>query len=126
MSFLVTHVLMALLIFALAGVAASGKSHDKSKTNSVTFSSDITVSGTLVKAGDYDVKFDEETGDLSIMKDRKVVANATARLRERATKASRIEIETRNNELVRLSFSGARQDIVLGSTQATSEQKINF
>ncbi len=126
MRFLVEHVFMALLIFALAGVAAFGKGHDHAKTKSVTFASDVTVNGTLVKAGSYDVKFDEETGDLSIMKDRKVVANATASLKERTTKARRTEIVTRNNELVRLSFSGERQDIVLGSLQSTSEGTINF
>lgn len=125
MRFLVKHVFMALLIFALAGVVALGKSPDKTKTKSVTFGSDVTVNGTLVKAGSYDVRFDEETGDLSIMKDRKVVANATANLRERTKKARGTEIETRENELVRLSFSGKRQDIVLGVAQPTSEQTIN-
>ncbi len=116
---------MALLIFALAGVAASGKSPDKTKTKSVTFSSDITVNGTLIKAGHYDVKFDQETGDLSIMKYGKVIAKASANLRERTTKARGTEVETRENELVRLTFGGTRQDIVL-STQSTSEQRINF
>ncbi len=126
MRFLVKHVFMALLIFALAGVVALGKSPDKTKTKSVTFGSDVTVNGTLVKAGTYDVKFDEQTGDLSIIKDGKVVAKATANLRERTTKVRGTEIETRDNELVRLSFSGERQDIVLGSTQSTSEGRINF
>lgn len=129
MRFLVKHVFMALLIFALAGVVASGKSPEKTKTKSVTFGSDVTVNGTLVKEGTYDVKFDEETGDLSIMKNGKVVANATASLRERTTKARGTEVETRENELVRelvrLTFSGQRQDIVLGSTQAASGQTIN-
>jgi hypothetical protein len=92
----------------------------------VRFDSDVTVNGTDVKAGTYDVKFDEQTGDLSIMKDRKVIVNATAHLRERATKARGAEIETRSKKLVRRSFSGARQDIVLGSPQATVEGTINF
>lgn len=120
MRFFVTHVSMTLLVFALA-VAAFGNGPNKNKTNSVTFGSDVTVKGTLVKAGTYDVKFDEETGDLSIMKNGKVLANATASLRERTTKVRGTEVETRDNELVRLSFSGGRKDIVLGGTQSTSE-----
>ncbi len=124
--FLVKHVFMALLIFALAGVVAIGKSPDKTKTKSVTFGSDVTVNGTLVKAGTYDVKFDEETGDLSIMKNGKVIANAAANLRERTTKVRGTEVETQDNELVRLSFSGARQDIVLGSTPSPAAATINF
>ncbi len=129
MRFLVKHVFMALLIFALSGVVALGKNPDKTKTKSVSFASDVTVNGTLVKAGTYDVKFDDQTGDLSIMKNGKVVASATASLKERATKARGTEVETRENELVRelvrLTFSGERQDMVLGSTQAAFEQTIN-
>src|SRR5439155_9858747 len=34
----------------------------------VTFPEDMMVKGTLVKAGDYEVKFDEATGTLSILR----------------------------------------------------------
>lgn len=125
MRFLVKHVFMALLIFALAGVVALGKDPNKTKTKSVTFGSDVTVNGTLVKAGAYDVKFDEQTGDMSIIKNRKVVASASATLRERTKKAHRNEIETRSSELVRLTFGGQRQDMVLGSTNAASDHISN-
>ena len=54
----------------------------------MTFDSDIKVNGTLVKKGTYDVKFDDETGQLSIIKNGKVVAEAMTRLEPRAKKAS--------------------------------------
>jgi hypothetical protein len=37
----------------------------------VTFENDIKVNGTLVKKGTYDVKFDDETGQLAIEKNGK-------------------------------------------------------
>jgi len=61
MKYLVRHLSVGLLVVALAGSAVFGK--DKTKSASVSFSSDVTVGGTVVKAGDYKVKFNQETGD---------------------------------------------------------------
>jgi hypothetical protein len=46
----------------------------------VTFEEPVKVNGTIIKAGTYNVSFDETTGELTILKDKKVQAKATARL----------------------------------------------
>ena len=72
--------LAALMICALASIAIFAAAKDKVKTETVTFPSDVMVNGTLVKAGDYQLKFNEETGELAIMKNGKVKAKTTAHL----------------------------------------------
>ena len=68
----------ALMICALASISIAAAAKDKVKTENVTFASDTMVNGTLVKAGDYQMKFNEQTGELSILKDGKVKAKTTA------------------------------------------------
>lgn len=46
----------------------------------VTFSRDVTVNGASVKAGTYKAKFDDQTGEFQLLRGKKVVAHATARL----------------------------------------------
>jgi hypothetical protein len=47
----------ALLICALASISVFAAAKDKVRTETVTFDSDTMVNGTLVKAGEYQVKF---------------------------------------------------------------------
>jgi hypothetical protein len=49
-------------------------------TRKVTFNRVVTVNGTPVKAGTYKVRFDDATGEFTILDGKKVVAKATARL----------------------------------------------
>ena len=46
----------------------------------VTFSRAVTVNGATVKAGTYKATFDDQTGEFKLLRGKKVVANATARL----------------------------------------------
>src|SRR5258706_5953786 len=107
----------ALMICALASVAAAAK--DKVKTESVTFAQDIMVNGTLVKAGSYQIKFNEQTGELSILKDGKVKAKTTAQLQARNEKARDTAVKTLDKggvaELIGFSFGGSKQDLVVGA-----------
>ena len=57
---------IALLVCALVAVAAFAGGKDKIRKETVTFSSDVMVNGTLIKAGDYEVRFNEQTGELAI------------------------------------------------------------
>ena len=78
------------------------------------------VNGTLVKAGEYDVRFNEETGELAILWDGKVKAKTTARLEARNDKAKNTSVRTRmvgnTTELIGVTFSGATQDVVITSS----------
>jgi len=108
----------ALVICALASiVAAAGK--DKVRTETVKFASDIMVNGTLVKAGSYQIKFNEQTGELSILKDGKVKAKTTAQLQARNEKARDTAVKTLDKggvaELIGFSFGGSKQDLVVGA-----------
>jgi hypothetical protein len=112
--------LAALMICALASIAVFAAAKDKVKTETVTFPSDVMVNGTLVKAGDYQLKFNEETGELAIMKNGKVKAKTTAHLQPRSEKAKDAAVRTIDKgsiaELVSVTFGGSNQDVVVGAS----------
>ncbi len=115
--------LAALMICALASIAIFAAAKDKVKTETVTFPSDVMVNGTLVKAGDYQLKFNEETGELAIMKNGKVKAKTTAHLQPRSEKAKDAAVRTIDKgsiaELVSVTFGGSNQDVVVGASGGT-------
>jgi hypothetical protein len=122
MRFFMKSTLAALLICAFASIAVFAGSKDKVKKEFVTFASDVMVNGTLVKAGDYEVKFDEQSGELAILKDGKVKAKTTAHLQARSEKARNTSVRTLEKgsvaELVGLTFGGSNQDVVVGASGA--------
>ena len=65
-----------LCVCAMTGVAALATT----LTKEVAFSRALTVNGAPVKAGTYKVMFDDQTGQLTILDGKKVVAQAPARL----------------------------------------------
>lgn len=114
----------ALAISALISVSAFAGDKGKSEKKHVTLTEDVTINGTVLKAGDYDVKFDESTGELSIIKDGKVKAKAPARLQARSDKAKDTALRTMNKggvaELVGVTFGGWNQDVVVGTGSSTN------
>ena len=110
---------VALLICALASIAVVTTAKDKVKAETVTFTEDTMVNGTLVKAGEYQIKFNEQTGELSILKDGKVKAKTTAQLKARNEKARDTAVKTLDKggvaELIGFSFGGSKQDLVVGA-----------
>lgn len=115
--------LPALMIGALASISAFAQK-DKVEKKMVTFPDDTMVNGTLLKAGDYEVKFDEATNQLSILKNGKVKATAPAHMEARADKAKNNALRTRTEgstaELVAITFHGWTQDVIVGSSAATT------
>ena len=113
MKSIVNRVIVAFLLVTLAGVAAFGKT----KKATVPFSSDFKVNGTLIKKGTYDVVFNEQTGELSIVKNEKVIVKTAARVEKRDRKARGTEAATRmegnETELVSITFSGSDQNLVV-------------
>lgn len=109
----------ALMICALASISIGAAAKDKVRTESVTFTSDTMVNGTLVKAGDYQMKFNEQTGELTILKDGKVKAKTTAQLQTRSDKARNTSVRTVTKgkvaELISFSFGGSKQDVVVSA-----------
>jgi hypothetical protein len=105
------------MLFALATGTALAAKIKRAQIKIVT---DVTMNGTLVKAGNYDVRFNEESGELSIVQDGKVKAKTSARLEARSEKAHTTEIRTRKTgditELIGLAFEGSKQNVVVSSS----------
>jgi hypothetical protein len=118
MKYFVRHLFMGLMIVALAGVMAFGK--DKIKSASVTFPADVMLNGTSVKAGNYKVRFNEQTGELTILKGNKVVAKTMAHLEDRADEAQGTRLRFRDSELVSVTFGGDRHDVVVSQGNSTT------
>lgn len=108
-------VAVVLLIASLASVAAFAKTQKEK----VTFVDDIKVNGTLVKKGTYDVKFDDKSGEVTIMKSGKVVARANSTMESRSNKARNFEFRATNAELTHVTFAGSAQNVVLNSAAAS-------
>ena len=117
----VNRIVLAFLISAMAGALALGKNQKET----VSFPDNLKISGTLVKSGTYQVSFDEQTNELTIMKSGKVIAKTTAKVEKRATKARTTEIRTNGGsdgvELIGIAFEGSDQNIVLGQSSAAAK-----
>jgi hypothetical protein len=72
-----------LVVMILVGAIASGVALAKVIKKEVTFAQPVEVNGTLVKSGSYNVVFDDQTNELSIVKGTKVVARVPAQLEKR-------------------------------------------
>lgn len=112
---------LAIALVASLGVAAK----DKTKKKTVEFTQDVMVNGTLLKAGTYDVKFNEETGELSVIKNGKVKATTTAHLEQRSSEAKDTAVLIVNTggavaELRGITFGGSNQNVIVGSSGGSS------
>jgi hypothetical protein len=120
MKSMASKIMAVLMVGALASVAAFAKVHKQK----VTFESDIKVNGTVVKKGTYDMKLDDETGQLSIVKNGKVVAQAMTRLESRDKKANDFQLRSTvsgdETQLTGVTFGGSDKDVVITSGGAST------
>lgn len=120
MKSMASKIMAVLMVGALTSVAAFAKVHKQK----VTFESDIKVNGTLVKKGTYDMKLDDETGQLSIVKNGKVVAQAMTRLESRDKKANDFQLRSTvsgdETQLTGVTFGGSDKDVVITSGGAST------
>jgi len=120
MKSIMNRMLVVLMVGALTSVVALAKVHKQK----VTFDDDIKVNGTVVKRGSYEVKFDDATGQLSITKNGKVVAQAMARIENRAKKANDFQLRSTTSgeeqQLTGVTFGGSDKDIVITNSGAST------
>jgi hypothetical protein len=120
MKSIMNRMLVVLMVGALTSVVALAKVHK----HRVTFDSDIKVNGTLVKKGTYDIKLDDQTGQLSIAKDGKVVAQAMTKLEPRDKKADDFQLRSsgtgNDTQLVGVTFGGQDKDVVITNNGAST------
>jgi hypothetical protein len=120
MKSIVSKMVAVVMVGALTSVIAFAKVHKEK----VTFDSDIKVNGTVVKKGTYDVKFDDESGQLSITKNGKVVAQAMAKLEQREKKANDFQLRSTTTgdetNLIGVTFGGSDKNVVITSSGSTT------
>lgn len=120
MKSMVNRMVAILMVAALTSVVAFAKV-SKQK---VTFENDVKVNGTLVKKGNYEVKFDDETGQLTIAKNGKTVVQAMAKVQPREKKANDFQLRSTVNgdetQLTGVTFGGSDKDIVITSGGSTT------
>jgi len=125
MKSIVNRMVAVLMVGALTGVVAFAKVHKQK----VTFGNDVKVNGTLVKKGNYEVRFDDETGQLTIAKNGKTVAQAMAKVEPREKKANDFQLRSTVNgdetNLTGVTFSGSDKDIVITSGGASTTGSSN-
>jgi hypothetical protein len=114
MRLLINGLLVACLLVTLAGATALGNT----RKSNITFSADTKVNGTLVKKGKYEVVFDDQSGELSILKNSKLIAKTSARLERRDQKARGTQVQTilegMDQKLVSIAFEGSHENLVIG------------
>jgi hypothetical protein len=117
-------IFVALVITALASISAMAGDKGKVEKKMVTFTEDTMVNGTLIKAGEYEVKFDDSTGELSVIKNGKVKAKTVAHYEARSGKAKDTALRTieagGNVELKGITFGGSDQDVIVGARGSVS------
>lgn len=110
---IVNRTMIAMVVCALFSALAVAKG----KSELVTLPQDVSINGTLVKKGEYKLKFDEQTGELLLLKGKRVVAKTTARLEKRDDKASRTEfglVQQGEAQVLRsITFRGERESLVM-------------
>jgi hypothetical protein len=116
--------LVALMVGALASFSVLAGDKGKVEKKTITFPEDVMVNGTLVKAGEYEVKFDESTNELSIMKGGEVKAKTPAHVEARSEKARNTALRTVEKggatELLGVTFGGSSRDVMVGASGSTN------
>ena len=120
----ITGFLAALIVSALASFSVLAGDKGKVEKKTITFPENVMVNGTLVKAGDYEVKFDDSTNELSIVKNGKVVVKTAAHMEARSEKAKSTALRTvekgGSTELLGVTFGGSDKDVMVGSSASNS------
>jgi cell division protein YceG involved in septum cleavage len=120
MKSIVNRVIVVLMVGALTSVVALAKVHKQK----VTFENDIKVNSTVVEKGTYDLKFDDQTGQLSIVKNGKTIAQAMTKLEPRAKKAGDFQLRSTgsgaDSQLLGVTFDGWDKDVVITNNGAST------
>lgn len=107
-------------VVLVVGALTSGVALAKVQKHKVTFENDVKVNDTVVKKGTYDVKFDDQTGQLSVLKNGEVVAQAMTRLEARPKKANAFQLRSSGTgndiQLLGVTFGGSDKDVIISNT----------
>ena len=117
-----TIIAAALILCATAGTMALAKN----KIHTINFDQNVTVNGTVVKKGEYQAKFNEQTGEFTLMEGKHVVATATAKEEMLNRKASGTTFDLKGADgpaaLTKITFGGERYALLIGDAQTADGQ----
>jgi hypothetical protein len=117
-----TIIALAFALCALVGTMALAKS----KVHWITLDQDMLVNGTLVKKGEYQARFDEQNGELTILDGNRAVATTTVKEETLAKKApaTSFEVKTGDNGpmLTKITFGGSRYALLISDNQSAEGQ----
>lgn len=120
MKSIVNRIMLVVLVGALSSVVALAKVQKQK----VTFENDVKLNNIVIKKGTYDVKFDDQTGQFTVIKNGKVVAKAMARLEPRSKKAGDFQVRSSGTgdkaQLLGVTFGGSDKDVVISNSGASN------
>lgn len=107
----------SVLVLALLAIFPATAAFGKARKSNIALASDTTVNGTLVKKGNYEVVYNDQSGELSIFKGTKLIAKTAARIEKRDQKARGTEVQTvvegMGQKLVGVAFSGSYENLIV-------------
>lgn len=120
MNRIVNRLVILLVVCAMSSIIALAAG----KTRKVTFLTDVTLNGTVIKKGTYQVSFDEKTGELTVKDKKSVVAKGNARMEKFSGIPGTVYLTAgESKELVSIVFSGSQASLSGGgSSTAASAQ----
>jgi hypothetical protein len=117
-----TIIALAFALCALAGTMALAKI----KFHRVSFDQDMLVNGALVKKGEYQARFNEQNGELTILEGSRAVVTTTVKEETLAKKApaTSFEVKTGDNApvLTKITFEGSRYALLISDNQSAEGQ----
>ena len=123
MKYILSRFFIALVLVILVSVPTLAKVQ-KAK---ITLKSDTKVGDVIVKKGTYEVRFDDQSNELSIVKGRKVIAKSAVQVEPLPRKfpdtAHIVNLENNEPTLTGIIFGGSSQTVVLKSTSTTATIK---
>jgi hypothetical protein len=109
---------LALTLCALASTMALAKS----KSHMITFDQDMLVNGALVKKGEYQVRFNEQNSELTILNGNRAIVTATVKEETLAKKAPVTTFDVKTGDkglmLTKITFGGDRYSLLFSDNQA--------
>jgi hypothetical protein len=119
--------LMAVAIMSIASVGAFAQ--EKNLQERVTFRQEMWINNTSVEAGDYLVKYDAQTGEMTILDGKKVVATAKATIRtsEKSFTSDALLTSTTpaGAKLTGIRLGGQREEIMITDLTAELDKPIS-
>jgi hypothetical protein len=115
MKHLFSRAVILLVVSAMTSITALATTTNRQ----VTFGRNVTVNGTPIKAGTYKATFDDQSGEFKLLRGKKVVAKATARL-EKITGVFRsgyvLTVNGESPALVSMNMNSTAQAVIINDS----------